>query len=1152
MRIARLDLAAFGPFSERSLSFEGGAPGGLHLVYGKNAAGKSSALRAISDLLFGIPTKSSDDHVHPYQALRIRALLESQSGARVLVQRLKRNKDSLRDEFDAPLDELVLKRLLGSVDRAMFERVFGLDHERLRDAGQALLEGGGDVGESLFDAGAGGHGVRRVLSRLREESERLFKPRGGKQEIVQLLEAYKAARERVRNATHAPEAYADQQRELDRHAQELAALSLQRGELRQERERSRLLQRTLQNIARRGQLVAELETLGELPELPPGFSERRERVLSSLTAHRANVERAERETRRLSAKRSELKPPLGLLAVGEETITSLREGIGSTKKALADLPGLEANLAEGRAEALVVERRLGLDSARVSGDALRGRRPEEARFRKLLAEQGALAERRRAARERLSQAELDYETQRARLLALPSAADSLALERAVLLARQVGDVEGGLAAARRERAELDLLARTELAVLAPYDGSLAELCVLRVPAGETVARFEDGFSELEARKRGVALELDRHRERAAELSRELAAEERAGAVPSEEELERARRARDERFDELCKAWPEKSTQGPSLFDAARVREYRAAIAGADGLADRLRREAARVAENARRSAELAQIAGEQRRLGEVQSALDEDRSALERDWASSWATAGFTPVRPTEMRAWLARRERAVALVVKQAALGDREAALRAQAEELMSAVEAALGASVREGPLGVGVARASDSLDRERRLGAERDALKAQIAELEVRRAAAQRELRASEAETLERARDLTEAVTALGFDASITPEEVEARLEALVDLLRAREKNANLERRVAGIRRDLAAFEGDVRALAAAHAPDLEALPAPRAAGELVARFDRGRRDAEQLEHLLAELGEREAELEEQRALAARAEAESQTLLAMARTADASELPAIELRAQKARELRAELGGLEATLSATAGARGLQALLDEAAGTDPARLAARLEELDGQIEQVEERHSDSIRSQQRVQAGLEMFSDTRAAEAAEEERALGSAIVRHAERFAKLKLAEVLLSREIERYREQNQGPVLRRAAELFARLTGDEYRGLRVGREERALVAVRASELEVPVEGLNEAARYHLYLALRLASLERYLEHTEPLPLVLDDVLIHFDEDGARAALGVLSELAERVQILLFTHHRHNLALAAGAPRLFVHEL
>ena len=40
--------------------------------------------------------------------------------------------------------------------------------------------------------------------------------------------------------------------------------------------------------------------------------------------------------------------------------------------------------------------------------------------------------------------------------------------------------------------------------------------------------------------------------------------------------------------------------------------------------------------------------------------------------------------------------------------------------------------------------------------------------------------------------------------------------------------------------------------------------------------------------------------------------------------------------------------------------------------------------------------------------------------------------------------------------------------------------------------------------------------LYMALRLASLERYLDASEPLPLGLDDVLIQFDDERARAAL------------------------------------
>jgi uncharacterized protein YhaN len=1109
-------------------------------VYGKNAAGKSSALRAVSDLLFGIPLKSSDDHVHPYPALRIRALLEGTSGETLLVQRLKRNKDSLRDENDAPLDETQLKRLLGSVDRPMFERVFGLNHERLRDAGQSLLEGGGDVGESLFDAGAGGQGVRRVLLRLREEAERLFKPHGGKQEIPLLLEKYKAARERMRNAAHPPEAYIEQQNELDRR--------------RVERERNRILQAALKGINHRERALTELAQLGELPELPPNFSELRERVQADLHNYRANIERTERDIERLNQRQSELNPPTALLAVGEDTMDSLREGIGSTKKALADLPAREAELAKRHAEAQVVERRLGLD-APSTNEVLRTRRPEEARFRKLLAERGALAERRRAADERLRQLALDCDTQKARLAALPPPTNVETLERAVLLARHVGDVERARSAVVSERSELDLLAKAELAALTPFNGSLAELCTLRVPSTETVIRFEQTFARLEERKRNVTAELERVRGRVAELSVELAAEKRAGAVPSEDELEQTRRTRDERFEKLCESWEHSSGTGPSTSDIAALREYRGSVLAADAIADRLRREAARVAENARRASELAQLAEDQLRLSALDAELVREAQRFERDWASNWATEGFDTVKPADARAWLARRERAVSLVVKDNTLRERESGLNTQFQELARVLSTALGTLSSSAPLAIEVARASERLDQERELARQRNALTLQIAELEVRTAAARRDLEAKERETKERSAELTEAIATLGFEPGIPPEEVEARLEALADLVRAREQTSDLERRIAGMKRDVSTFESEVHALVLAHAPELEELPAARAASELIQRFDRGRRDAGTLEQLRADLAERQSELEEQRLLLARAQVEFQELMTAARAANPSELPGIEGKTQRARELRAELAGLDATLGETAGRRGLAALLEEAAATDHARIAARLQELDGLIEQLEEQYSDSIRAHQSVQAGLEYFSDTSAIEAADEERSLASALVVRAERWSKLKLAEVLLAREIERYRQENQGPVLRRATELFVRLTRDQYRGLRVGREERTLVAVRANDFEVTVAGLNEAARYHLYLALRLASLERYLQHAEPLPLVLDDILIHFDEEGARAALEVLGDIASRVQVLLFTHHRHNLELAQAAvvqQRLFVHEL
>jgi uncharacterized protein YhaN len=53
VRFLKLGFAAFGPFTGLELDLSGGAPGGFHMIFGPNEAGKSSALRGVHDLLFG-------------------------------------------------------------------------------------------------------------------------------------------------------------------------------------------------------------------------------------------------------------------------------------------------------------------------------------------------------------------------------------------------------------------------------------------------------------------------------------------------------------------------------------------------------------------------------------------------------------------------------------------------------------------------------------------------------------------------------------------------------------------------------------------------------------------------------------------------------------------------------------------------------------------------------------------------------------------------------------------------------------------------------------------------------------------------------------------------------------------------------------------
>ena len=73
-------------------------------------------------------------------------------------------------------------------------------------------------------------------------------------------------------------------------------------------------------------------------------------------------------------------------------------------------------------------------------------------------------------------------------------------------------------------------------------------------------------------------------------------------------------------------------------------------------------------------------------------------------------------------------------------------------------------------------------------------------------------------------------------------------------------------------------------------------------------------------------------------------------------------------------------------------------------------------------------------------------------------------------------------------------------------------------------------------VETSGLSEGTGDQLYLALRLAAIDLHLENHPPIPLILDDLLMTFDDERTKALLPVLKDLSRRTQILIFTHHSH----------------
>jgi uncharacterized protein YhaN len=214
------------------------------------------------------------------------------------------------------------------------------------------------------------------------------------------------------------------------------------------------------------------------------------------------------------------------------------------------------------------------------------------------------------------------------------------------------------------------------------------------------------------------------------------------------------------------------------------------------------------------------------------------------------------------------------------------------------------------------------------------------------------------------------------------------------------------------------------------------------------------------------------------------------------------------------------------------------IEQLETEAEEVDPDSLPGQLQKLQQNIEELDARRTELMDGRATARSALEqMDGSAQAAEAAEEAQEILASMRSDVERYIRVRLAHSILQREIERYRKEHQAPLVVRASEFFREITAGSFISLQShygDDDEPQLVGVREDNSKVGTGGMSSGTRDQLYLALRLSTLEKYLKQSEPMPFVVDDILVNFDDERARAALEVLAQLSERTQVLLFTHH------------------
>ena len=428
---------------------------------------------------------------------------------------------------------------------------------------------------------------------------------------------------------------------------------------------------------------------------------------------------------------------------------------------------------------------------------------------------------------------------------------------------------------------------------------------------------------------------------------------------------------------------------------------------------------------------------------------------------------------------------------------------------------------------------KAAEDLAKQRQTRAEESAVAVKDADRQL--AAAQREWQAW--------------LKGRGLLETFTPETAEV-LQGQVELGRSRLGDVrSWQQRIKAIEKDIDEYVEAVEPLATAFDVTFDrndSRTVAAAADRLVELLDSVRESVSERGGAEAELEEAEIRLEERKNVLEKAEEELGQLLQSGGAEDAEEFrvraelsarrTSLEVKARSAHNRLQRLSGP---------GEALEKLKADLANTDPQSIADEITALeeeraasDARLEEVSDERG-SIRAELERLVGEEESSRLRM-----ERNVLTEQIKGHARDWAKFTLAQNLLEEARRKFERERQPGVVRHAEEFFTGITEGRYRQVYAPLGEQTITVTDSDGQNKQPSELSRGTREQLFLSLRFGLIRELGQRTEPLPVVVDEILVNFDPDRALRAAVAFTELSSTNQVLVFTCHPNVVELFQNA--------
>jgi len=147
------------------------------------------------------------------------------------------------------------------------------------------------------------------------------------------------------------------------------------------------------------------------------------------------------------------------------------------------------------------------------------------------------------------------------------------------------------------------------------------------------------------------------------------------------------------------------------------------------------------------------------------------------------------------------------------------------------------------------------------------------------------------------------------------------------------------------------------------------------------------------------------------------------------------------------------------------------------------------------------------------------------------------------NAHEWVKSQIALKVLDGAISKFEETRQPDVINVAKSIFSQITDSKYPSIQMQAETKELVVIDSDNNIKKVQELSRGTLEELYLSMRLGLIEEYEKYSEPMPFIMDDTFVNFDDSRRIRAVETLNSFATDRQVIVLTCHEEIMNLYRG---------